>query len=268
LKDEALALVAAIDDPARKLNLLREYVQAFVLRSLHESEAFSSLAFVGGTALRFLENLPRFSEDLDFSLEQPKLYAPERWLAKVRRELQLAGFDSRVTFNSRKTVNVSWIRIAGLPRDAGLSKRPEQNLSIKLEIDTRPPAGAEVLRTVVTRHMTFVLCHYTLSSLMAAKLHALLTRPYAKGRDWFDLIWYRGRRPPTEPNLGLLQSALDQTRGTGRVAANRWRAHLQDRLTRTDVAELARDVRAFLERPADRTLLTRENLQAILRDDH
>ena len=55
------------DDPVRRLNSLREYLQAFIMRSLHESEASRAIAFVGGTALRFLEDLPRFSEDLDFS---------------------------------------------------------------------------------------------------------------------------------------------------------------------------------------------------------
>ena len=114
--------------------------------------------------------------------------------------------------------------------------------------------------------MTFVLCHYTLSSLMAGKLHALITRPYPKGRDWYDLLWYRAHRPPTEPNLDLLQSALDQTQGPGRFAAEDWRSHLEDRLEQLDVEELARDVRAFLERSADRKLLTRENLEGVLVD--
>ena len=266
MRDEALALVADVADPARKLNLLREYMQAFVLRSLHESEAFSSIAFVGGTALRFLENLPRFSEDLDFSLIEPGEYAPHRWLTKVRRDLALAGFECRVTFNDRKTVHVSWVRIASLLKQAGLTERPEQKLSVKLEIDTRPPAGPEVLRTVVLRHMTFALCHYALSSQMAGKLHALITRPYPKGRDWYDLTWYRAHRPPTEPNLELLQNALDQTEGAGRVAATRWQGHLEEKLAHLDVGELARDVNAFLERAADRHLLTRENLEAVLRE--
>ena len=61
MKDEALALARAVADPAQKLNVLREYIQAVTLRSLHESEAFVQLAFVGGTALRFVHRLPRFS---------------------------------------------------------------------------------------------------------------------------------------------------------------------------------------------------------------
>lgn len=266
MKDEALALIENVDDPARALNLLREYVQAFVLRSLHECEAFTTIAFVGGTALRFLQRLPRFSEDLDFSLVDHRGYEPKRWLTKVRRDLELAGFACAVTFNERKTVNVSWVRIAGLLAEAKLAARAGQKLSVKLEIDTRPPAGAAVQRTVVVRHLTFALRHYALESLMAGKLHALITRAYPKGRDWFDLVWYRARRPPVEPGIALLQNALDQTQGQGRVDARRWRDLVRARLAQLDTDRLMRDVRPFLERPEDRRLLTRDNIASVLRD--
>ena len=53
MKEQALSLVQGMDDPDQALNRLREYLQALALRSLHESEAFRPLAFVGGTALRF-----------------------------------------------------------------------------------------------------------------------------------------------------------------------------------------------------------------------
>jgi hypothetical protein len=120
VRDRALALVERVDDPARRLNLLREYLQALVLRSLHENEAFTKIAFVGGTALRFLENLPRFSEGLDFSVIEHVGYEPERWLKKVRRDLELAGVTCRVTFNASRTVQVSWISVAALLQEAGL----------------------------------------------------------------------------------------------------------------------------------------------------
>ncbi|MDJ0766233.1 MAG: nucleotidyl transferase AbiEii/AbiGii toxin family protein [Myxococcota bacterium] len=264
MRDAALALVSAIDDPSARLNLLREYVQAFVLRSLHESEAFSSMAFVGGTALRFIENLPRFSEDLDFSLVRKQGYAPAQWLKKTKQDLLLAGFDCSIRLNTQKTVNTSWIRIPGLLAQAGLSDKKEHNLSIKLEIDTCPPAGAKIRRTVITRHMTIALMHYGLTSLMAGKVHALITRPYAKGRDWYDLIWYLSRRPPIEPKIDLLQNALDQTQGSGRYEAADWRHHIRDKLSELKIASLSQDVSPFLERPADRHLLTRENLAAVL----
>ena len=265
MKDEALALVEDVQDPARALNLLREYVQALVLRSLHECEAFTALAFVGGTALRFLHGLPRFSEDLDFSVTARDAYEPRQWLTRVRRELELSGFDCTVTFNAKRTVNVSWVRIAGLLAQAGLAARQGQKLSVKLEIDTRPPEGAQVERTVVVRHLTFALRHHCIESLMAGKLHALISRGYPKGRDWFDLVWYRGRRPPVEPSVELLQNALDQTRGRRRLDASRWRDLVRDRLAKLDMARVMRDVEPFLERPRDRQLLaSKETIRSML----
>jgi hypothetical protein len=264
MKEHALALVADVGDPSRKLNLLREYVQELILRSFHESEAATALVFVGGTALRMLHNLPRFSEDLDFSMTEPATYDPSGWLAKLKRDLTYAGFSCRIRWNERKTVNVGWVQISELLQAAGLASRAAQNLSIKLEIDTRPPRGGMAVRQLITRHMTFVVRHHDLASLMAGKVHALITRGYPKGRDWFDLIWYRSHRPPLEPNLVLLQNALDQTRGEGSCDAVSWRELVKQRLATLDVEELLRDVRPFLERPADAALLTRDNIVTIL----
>ena len=264
MKDRALEAALRFDDPGRRLNCLREYLQAFILRSLHESEAARSVAFVGGTALRFLEDLPRFSEDLDFSQVSSDGYEPVRWLRKLKRDLHLAGFDSTVRWMDREPVQAAWIRTAALLAEAGLSGHREQKLSVKIEIGTRPPAGAAVRRSVVTRHFTFVIGHYDLPALMAGKLHALLTRRYAKGRDWFDLVWYRSRRPPVAPNLGLLQHALDQTQGAGRRRAADWRGLLRTRLADLETGVLIRDVEPFLERPADAALLERVNLEAVL----
>ena len=164
MKDQALALALRFDDPQRRLNALREYLQAFIMRSLHESEAGRAVAFVGGTALRFLEDLPRFSVDLDFSRVSADGYEPVRWLQKLKRDLHFAGFDSTVRWIEREPVQVAWVRTAHLLAEAGLSGHVRQNLSVKVEIDTRPPAGAAIRRTLVTRHFTFVISHYDLPS--------------------------------------------------------------------------------------------------------
>ncbi len=265
MKEQALALVRGVADPGQALNRLREYLQTLVLRSFYESEAFRPLAFVGGSALRFVHGLPRFSEDLDFSMVSAKGYAGKEWMAKVKRDLTLAGFDPEVTWNDRKTVHTGWVRLAGLLHDAGLARLPQQNLAIKVEIDTRPPAGARCERRIVTQYVTFFLQHYDLPSLLAGKLHAAITRRYAKGRDWYDLVWYFSQRPPVEPNLALLQNALDQPQHAGRNDAHAWAALVRKRLGTFDMDAISDDVRPFLERPQDAKLLTRENLMGLLR---
>ncbi len=236
MREEALALAREKADPAQKLNVLREYVQACVLRSLHESEAFLCLSFVGGTALRFLYNLPRFSEDLDFSLEMKAAYEPIQWMEKVKRDLAAAGFDVSATWNERKTVHVAWFRFAGLLQQAGVSGMAGQKLTIKLEVDTRPPAGAVTATEIVNRHhLMFALRHHDLPSLMAGKVHALLVRPY-----------------------------LDQTEGDGTYDAKDWRALVRQRLASLDAATLRTDVAPFLERPVDARWLDIPNLESLL----
>lgn len=69
MKDHLLSLAAGERDLRMRLNLVREYLQAYILRSFMEAGAFASLAFHEGTALRFLHGLRRFSENLDFALE-------------------------------------------------------------------------------------------------------------------------------------------------------------------------------------------------------
>lgn len=264
MKEEALALANGVSSPAGKLNILREYLQACVLRSLHESEAFLCLSFVGGTALRFLFNLPRFSEDLDFSLESPAGYDPVKWMGKLKRDLSMAGFDPAIRWNDRKTVHVAWIRFPGILRAAGLADMEDQKLSIKLEVDTRPPKGAVLQVGVVNRHLLFSLRYHDLPSLMAGKIHALITRAYPKGRDWFDLLWYCAKRPPVEPNEVLLQNALDQT-AAEHLAASRWRDAVRTRLLKLNEQALREDVESFLERPQDADLLVRDNLLSVLK---
>ncbi len=265
MKDEALALAAETSSPAQKLNILREFVQALTLRSLHESEAFVNLAFVGGTALRFVYSLPRFSEDLDFSLHEWDKYRPDIWIQKVKRDLSLAGFNVRITWNDKTVVHKVWIKIAELMYEAGLAGVPQQNLSIKLEIDTDPPSGHVAERSIITRHRLLAIQHYDLPSLMAGKLHALLTRKYPKGRDWYDLVWYRAQRPPVEPNLILLQNALKQTQGeSGYDAATNWQLRLRHRIEALDDHKLIAEIQPFLEHPEEARLLRNEHILSIL----
>lgn len=266
MKEQALALARGVSDPGQGLNLLREYLQALILRSLHDSEAFRSLAFVGGTALRFLHSLPRFSEDLDFSTVPGGSYDGRGWMERVKRDLTLAGFDPMVTWNERRAVHTGWVRVPRLLHEARLSGRAEEKLAIKLEIDTRPPHGARCERRIVTRHVTFLVQHHDLPSLLAGKLHALLSRPYAKGRDWYDLVWYLSQRPPVAPNVPFLQTALDQTRGAEKDDARQWRALVSRRLGSLDVQAIRNDVSPFLERPEDAAFLTRENLLGLVQE--
>lgn len=208
--------------------------------------------------------MPRFSEDIDFSLENTSGYNPVGWMKKIKNDLSLAGFNVAVSWNEGTTVHKGWVKVEELLKDIGLAAMGNQKLSIKIEVDTRPPKGAVCNKILINRYVLFSVQHHDLASLMAGKIHALVTRKYAKGRDWYDLLWYLGHRPPTEPNITLLQNALDQTQGQGVFKAVDWKQDLMEIVKGLDCNKLVDDVQPFLERPEDSGFLQRDNLISIL----
>lgn len=266
MKEHLRQLVESAPTPLARDCLSREYLQSRILEALHDAGAFRRWAFVGGTALRFLFSIPRFSEDLDFSLlEGGQNPAFAHTLEAVKRALSHENYRADVTLNERKAVMSAWIRFAGLPYEIGLSPHPSQVLSIKLELDTRPPAGAGVTTTVVRRHATLNLCHYDKASLLAGKLHAVLSRKWTKGRDLYDLVWYLADRHWPAPNLTMLNAALKQTGWSGPVlTGENWRSEVRQRLSSVDWVRARADVRPFLERERDMDLISLEALTRLL----
>ncbi len=268
MKDHLAELVARAATPLHAPNIVREYLQARILGGLQRAGAFIPLAFHGGTALRFLYATPRWSEDLDFALEGPAAdYDLQRWLETVRAELALEAYPVAIAkLRLDKTVHSAFLRFRGLLHELGLSARRDETIAVKIEVDTRPPAGARTETTLVRRHILLRLHHHDRASLLAGKLHAVLQRPYPKGRDLFDLLWYLGDARWPGPNLDMLNAALRQTgwRGTP-LAEDDWRDAVAERVQQLDWNRVARDVEPFLERAGDVALLTCENLLAVLR---
>jgi hypothetical protein len=241
--------------PDQRLNPAREYLQMYVLRLLHNAEAYRQLAFVGGTALRVLHDLPRFSEDLDFCATPVRaakagsdLDPPSLW-KRIGRDLTKAGYEVRIKQRADTAVAYAYFRFQGLPHALGFSRDPRLGLIIKVEIDRRPPDGAAIETTLVGRPFPVALRHHDLPSLFAGKLHAILCRPYAKGRDWFDLAWYLTAQRGLLPNLVLLANALEQTHS--RVDAAKWRQAVRHRMHGLTWAEVTADLGGFLQRPDD-----------------
>jgi hypothetical protein len=266
MKDYLADLVRNSQSPAQGQNLVREYLQARILESLQRSGAMVPLAFHGGTALRFLYSIPRYSEDLDFALEQPgSNYRFRDYLKAIQNDFTAEGYNLQVKVSDQKTVHSAFVRFYGLLYQLKLSAQPDQALSIKIEVETNPPSGAGLDITIVRRHVTLRLQHHDRPSLLAGKLHAFLQRGYAKGRDLYDLIWYLSDPDWPGPNLTLLRNALAQTGWAGPVPeAGSWRQILCERLKNLDWKAVPADVRPFLERTREIELLTPDNLLQLL----
>lgn len=267
MKDYLAEIVRGAPDPVQGRNLTREYLQARILGALQRSGAMLSLAFHGGTALRFLYAHGRFSEDLAFALERvQEQYDFRRCLQAVRSELTPEGYTVELKVNDKKTVHNAFVRFPGLLYELGLSGQRSQVLAVKIEVDTNPPADAQLTTTVVRRFVVLQLQHHDQASLLAGKLAAVLQRSYTKGRDYFDLFWYLSDQHWPPPNLMMLNHALEQTGWTGPVLnqAN-WRTIVHKRLQTLDWKKVLRDVQPFLEPGFDAQLLTQENLEHVLK---
>ena len=266
MKDIALQKAAGAGD--QKLNVLREYIQNEILFILQRTGIADSIHFVGGTALRFLYGIGRFSEDIDFCAGPAwRSRSLGAMAGRLSAELEKAGYSVELAAKEEKTVQRAFTRFTGILQEAGLARRAGRKLSINIEIDANPPAGWIEERTIVNLHMPVLLRHYDKASLLAAKIAAFLTRPYTKGRDVYDLIWLRSRWNDLEPNLILLNNALAQKRvNITRLDEKTWPAAVLAKAVDLDWKDVVRDIRPFLADPREASLLTRESFLLLYGD--
>jgi predicted nucleotidyltransferase component of viral defense system len=264
MRDIALQTAASSAHP---LHALREYLQNELLGLLAETGAAKSLYFVGGTALRFLYRIPRFSEDLDFCAAPGRRHSSfGAEMEKIGAKLELEGYEVGVHVNDDRIVQRAEFRFSGLLSALRLAARAGQKLSIAVEVDVRPPAGWSGERTIVNIFRPILVQHYDLRSLFTTKIAALLTRPYSKGRDFYDLFWYLSRWSDLSPAQTLLKNALAQKPGAFALfAPEAWRAALESVVATVNWTTIVRDVAPFLERADDIRIFTRENLLRLLR---
>ncbi len=261
MKGALLALARGHDAPGVRLNVVREWLQAAMLKSLERHGAMASLAFHGGTALRFVYGIGRYSEDLDFAWHGSHAKGqPAAWLGHVKADLWNLGLASRVGVAERERMVEARFDFRALAQELALP-----NLGVKVEVALRAPSTARVEHSTVTRVETLSVTHHDRATLFAGKLHAILYRHYCKGRDYYDLLWYLGHPSWPAPNLPFLNDALRQVAWKGgALTEESWRGAVLARLQRVDWAAARRDVEPYLENPEDARLLTRETLERAL----
>lgn len=247
------------------LRALREILQQIALLGLWRSKFFDKAAFYGGTALRILYGLDRYSEDLDFSLlSSTKQFDLSSYSSALKKELAAFGFEVRVEPISKK--NLSPVQSAFLKADTLnqllVVRTPEeilnrihrgQVLKIKLEVDTNPPPGFETHTRYLLQPIPFAVRAYALPDLFAGKMHAILCRRWkrrVKGRDWYDLVWYAANHPGL--HLAHLEQRLRQS-GDWKERRPFDAAALQERLDQAigalDVSQARREVAPFVRNP-------------------
>jgi len=236
-------------------NVLQELMQHYVLSSLSRAGLFAEAMFHGGTCLRIVYGMNRFSEDLDFLLKRSD---PDfRWqgyLESVRKDCEREGIPFEVQDKSQAgtAVQKAFLKTDSIGKilelDLPFERHQARKIRIKLEIDTNPPSGSTFTTSYITFPVTAPMTTQSLESGFALKLHALLCRSYVKGRDWYDFVWYVARK--TGPDWDLLSQALRQQgpwAGKPIAVTGHWvRENMEATIRRIDWSAARDDVQRFL----------------------
>ena len=246
-------------------NALREILQEIALLGLWRGKFFEKAAFYGGTSLRILHGLDRFSEDMDFSLLNPMdEFDLPGYGEFIIKETQAFGFDLK--FDKVEKVYESPVMSAFLKADTRkqmlmfetgeeiLNAVPKGTiLKIKIEIDTDPPADFKTETRYLLQPIPFAVRAYTLPDLFAGKMHAVLLRNWksrVKGRDWYDLVWYTANHP--ELHLKHLEARMVQTddwKDGQELTENIFQELLIDRINTLGIDEVKKEVEPYVKQP-------------------
>lgn len=266
MKEQAIEVATHLKEPQQARNQLREYLQHRILYHLFLSKALVQWVFHGGTALRILHNLPRFSEDLDFHLGKDQTSSSfEEILKKIQRSLESEGYEIEQKSRMQTNVQSSFIQFPGLLYECGLSSLRKQKLAIKIELDTQPPSGWQTEASFVSTYANYSVRHHDKSSFIAGKLHAIFQRSYTKGRDYFDLMFYLSRWKTTAPNFEYLNQCLKQSGFRGEeMGSHNWLEYLQKKVEQMDWEEVLKDVSPFIQEPAEFEAFEKEILLSMI----
>jgi predicted nucleotidyltransferase component of viral defense system len=201
---------------------IREILQQTALLGLERHGFFEKAAFYGGTALRILYGLDRFSEDLDFTLLKPnENFDIAPFLEGMRKELSSFGFNMEVNKKAKSVetsivsafmkMNTIELYLAIGEETQGKSINHNEKVQIKLEVDIDPPPHKRMENHLVLNPVSFYVLTLHKSDLFAGKMSAILFRAWkgrVKGRDWYDLIWYIQNKVPL--CLPYLEACLRQ----------------------------------------------------------
>ena len=258
---EKLVNASRHEHPRFRDQRLREVLQVLVLLGLKRAGFFEYSSFYGGTALRILHGLDRFSEDLDFCLHRKDLKQDFDLVSLAPTiEETLASFGFQMHMEMKQKARPSPVESAFIKGGTYVNyvaigevrnkSNPAQLTKIKIEVDTGNPEGGVKELALVAEPEPFMVQTLDLSSLFAGKLHAIIAREMAgrvKGRDFYDFIHFIGQKTPV--NLTYLSAKLIDS---GHLAPNSrlsivdFKNLLCKKFDSTDFALAAQDVSPFI----------------------
>ena len=230
------------------MNAEQEVCQKIALAGLHRGGFFDHAAFYGGTCLRMFYGLPRFSEDMDFSLTQKRddIHL-ENYFDAIREEFNLAGFDITITKKEKKAFGK--VESAFLKENTeayDIKFQTKKTVKVKIELDTDPPLLFNTEQKLLMQPYSFMVRCFTLPDLYAGKMHALVYRAWqrrVKGRDWFDFEWYVRNGVPL--SFWHLQERIREFNGAI-VSPEEFMDQLRKKIVETDIENVKQDVIPYI----------------------
>ena len=242
------------------LAAMREIMQEIALAALSRTDFYKKAAFYGGTALRIFHGLDRYSEDLDFSLlETGPKFSLTPYFSAITDEFEALGIrvsirekDKRIktpiesAFLKSETIWQELV-LEDIVKQHGISSN--KSIKIKIEIDRVPPLGFETEEKLLVRPFSFYVNCFSLPSLFAGKLHALLFRKWknrVKGRDWYDMEWYIRKGVPLNIPHFLLRARETKDWNEETINKEQVLELLKDKIHSVSFDSVKDDVRKFI----------------------
>ncbi len=255
------------------LKAKREIIQYITLSGLSRSDFFSKASYYGGTALRMLYGLPRFSEDMDFSLNySDPHFSLRNYFSYIEKECILHGLEVELSIKDK--IQPNDIESAFLKDNTewnilSISQKFAPTIKIKIEIDKNPPLHFETEPKLILKPFSFYINAFKESYLFAGKMHAFLYREWktrVKGRDWYDLEWYIKRGTPL--NLRHLQERAIQSQhlpSDTSLTSELLQNLIKDKIKNTDINMALIDIKRFIQNPSELNIWSKQYFYDLVR---
>ncbi|MFA4817348.1 MAG: nucleotidyl transferase AbiEii/AbiGii toxin family protein [Parcubacteria group bacterium] len=230
--------------PWQEKNILLEYLQTQILKALSLSKFNDTISFLGGTCLRFAHNINRFSEDLDFDLIKKNGFNIENLMVDIQKKLELQGFEVDARTKTTENIHIIFFKFRNVLREFGFNVHKDEKVLIRFEIDFNP---SKHLRTETkfadSFNERFPMLVNTLETLFAQKILAIVFRPYQKGRDFYDLVWFLSQKN-IEPDYAIFKEKGIDIKNRQELVK-----FLEEQAKKSDLRQAAKDVERFLFYP-------------------
>ncbi len=179
-----------------KKHILKEYLQLMILDHLSVTPYIRKLTFIGGTCLRLVKGIDRFSEDLDFDCKGLTKEEFTEMTDGILRFLRLSGYtvEPRDRDNPRLKAYQRNIYFPELLFNLHLSGHREERFMIKVEAEDQGVAYTTVMANIKGCGFYFPMPVPPDSVLCAMKVSAMINRQ--KGRDIYDAMFLLSQTLP------------------------------------------------------------------------